>query len=118
MFSAGSTEAYLACLDDSSIKYLRSSAIYGTSWRPKNEPIERLQDIRFGSLQPANTTEDPYIVATLIAMAQWQRQHNQESASEDSPSSQIQSAASRQKEASTVAPESFEVLHNPLLYIV
>ena len=81
MFSAGlKNRAYLACLDDSNKRSFRSNYVYGTSWRPENEPVDCLHEKKFSSIQPANTAEDPYIVATLIAMAQWQRQHCQESA--------------------------------------
>lgn len=45
----------------------------GSKGQKKNEPGKRRREILWRRTVPANPTEDPYIVATLIALAQAQR---------------------------------------------
>lgn len=73
MFSIGSKKAFLASLDLYDLKSFCRRYVYGRSWKAENEPVDRLQDKKFCSLQPAKATEDPYMVAILIALAQEQR---------------------------------------------
>lgn len=112
MFSAGSTEAYLARLTADYVERLRRKYFCGdgTSSRP-NEPVQSLRDKKFRSRQPANKAKDPYIVATLIALAQEQRLHRQH---KTSPDAETQPAVAGRTQTLSVAPDCFEVCPHPV----
>lgn len=73
----GSTSPALAYINLRTISALREEFILGphhmTRTKRNNWPMTRLRLKRLRSIQPAQKTKDPYIIALLIALAQAQR---------------------------------------------
>jgi hypothetical protein len=120
MYATGSTDAFLAGLDAKKINSIRSLSFYGKSWMGENVPTKNLHDMRVRSCQPANVAEDPYILATLIAMAQEQHRKSQQRERNSSSDcclrggprpilAETRPAAAEPAEAAPEAPASFEV---------
>ncbi|KAK4150291.1 hypothetical protein C8A00DRAFT_18142 [Chaetomidium leptoderma] len=101
IFALGSTDCFLAYLYLDTVDSLRRLYVYGRPYERPNEPMMSLKEKKLGSLQPLNAVEDPYIMATLIALAQEQRRQIQET------------TVSESSDASSKVPDSFKVPQGP-----
>lgn len=111
IFSAGSTAPFLVYINLETIDALREKHVHSRSrlGRRHSFPVATLKQKKLRSLQPQHKTEDPYILAALIALAQEQQLQSRQATNGRTIDAQAQISSSGEAEASLHDSTSFKV---------
>ncbi|KAF7588672.1 hypothetical protein BBP40_005329 [Aspergillus hancockii] len=77
VFSHSFTSSILAYISFNKIQSLRWKYTHVSLCKKPSAPVSNLKEKKLRSIEPQNPNEDPYIVATLISLAQEQRRQQQ-----------------------------------------
>ncbi|KAH6623806.1 hypothetical protein F5144DRAFT_372150 [Chaetomium tenue] len=111
IFSAGSTAPFLVYINLETIAALREKHVYSRSrvGRRHSFPVATLKQKKLRSLQPRLKTEDPYILAALIALAQEQQLQSRQATHGRAVDAQAQLSRPSETEAPLHDTTSFKV---------